>query len=57
VLCVFLAIGAKTISALADGTLDYDAAACGRGRQREEPRDFDAFAPQFAERDGGGPLG
>jgi hypothetical protein len=38
VLCVFLAIGAKMIRAAADGSLDY-AAACGRARRREEPRD------------------
>jgi hypothetical protein len=43
VLCVFLAIGAKMIRAAADGTLDYEAA-CGRGRQREEPRNLDEFA-------------
>ena len=40
VLCVFWAIGAKMIRALADGTLDYEAA-CGRGRQCEEPRNLD----------------
>jgi hypothetical protein len=37
VLCVFLAIGAKMIRALADGTLDY-AAACGRARECEPTR-------------------
>ena len=56
VLCVFWAIGAKMIRAAADGTLDY-AAACGRARRREEPRDFDAFARRLAECDGAGPLG
>jgi hypothetical protein len=56
VLCVFLAIGAKMLRALADGTLDY-AAACRRARQPEEPRDFDEFARRLAERDGAGPPG
>jgi hypothetical protein len=56
VLCIFPAIGAKMIRAAADVTLDY-AAACGRARRREEPRDFDAFARRLAERNGAGPLG
>jgi hypothetical protein len=36
-----------------DDTIDF-AAACGRARQREEPRDFDEFARRPAERDGAG---
>ena len=44
------------LRALADGTLDY-AAACGCGRQREEPRDSDEFAYRRAERVGAGPPG
>jgi hypothetical protein len=54
VLCVFLRMGAKMIRAAANGTLDYEAA-CGRARQREEPRD--AFARWLGERDGAGPPG
>ena len=38
VLCVFWAIGAKMIREWADGTLNFGAA-CGRARQRDEPRD------------------
>jgi hypothetical protein len=49
-----LAIGAKMIGAAAHGTLDY-VTACGRARQRDEPRDFDEFACRLAERDGAGP--
>jgi hypothetical protein len=44
------------IRAAADGTLDY-AAACGRARRREEPRDFDAFARRFTERADAEPPG
>ena len=56
VLCIFPAIGAKMIRAAADVTLDY-AAACGRARRREEPRDFDAFACRFTERADAEPPG
>jgi hypothetical protein len=57
VLCVFWAIGAKMIRALADGTLDIAAACRRRASQREVPRDFEEFARRLAERDGAGPLG
>jgi hypothetical protein len=55
-LCIFSAIGAKMIRALADGTLHYEAACRRRARQRE-PREFDELARGLAERDGTGPLG
>jgi hypothetical protein len=56
VLCIFWAIGAKMIRALADGTLDYEAACRRRARQRE-PCDSDELARWLAERNGAGPLG
>jgi hypothetical protein len=49
-------MGAKMIRAAADGTLDFGAA-CGRTRQRDEPRDFDEFARRYAECEGAGPHG
>jgi hypothetical protein len=56
VLCVFSAIGAKMIRALADGTLDYEDA-CRRSARQREPRDFDEIARRFAERAGAGRPG
>jgi hypothetical protein len=53
VLCVFWAIGANVIRALADRTLDKEAA-CRRARQREEPHNLDEGLCRIAERDGAG---